>query len=55
MRGAFIRSFWRFRYLPVNDYAYWAHAVGWIQMAVATGLFVDLFMWQPSTADPFSP
>lgn len=55
MRGAFIRSFWRFKYLPLNGYAYWAHAMGWMQMAVATGLFIDFFLWQPSTTGRFSP
>jgi hyaluronan synthase len=55
MRGAFIRSFWRFKYLPLNGYAYWAHAMGWLQMTVATGLFVDFFVWQPATSGTFSP
>lgn len=42
MRGATIRSFWRFRYLPVNGYAYWAHLVGWLQMILGTVVFTAL-------------
>ena len=44
MRGAFIRSIWRFRYLPVNRYAYWAHLLGWTQMILGLWVFVALFV-----------
>ena len=44
MRGAFIRSIWRFRYLPVNRYAYWAHLLGWTQMILGLWVFVALFI-----------
>ena len=32
MRGSTIRSLWRFRYLPVTGYAYWAHLANWTQV-----------------------
>lgn len=53
MRGAFIRTFWRFRYLPLNNYAYWAHLLGWFQMALSTAIFVVLFMYLPVVRQNF--
>lgn len=47
MRGAFIRSWWRFKYLPLNNYAYWQHLVGWVQLCLSMGLFIYLFMYMP--------
>jgi hyaluronan synthase len=47
MRGAFIRTFWRFRYLPLNNYAYWGHLMGWMQMVLSTVIFLVLFVWVP--------
>lgn len=47
MRGSTIRSLWRFRYLPVGTYAYWAHFARWAQMVISSALFVALFVIQP--------
>lgn len=47
MRGSFIRSWWRFRYLPMNGYAFWAHILRWIQMVMGVAVFVALFAIQP--------
>jgi len=47
MRGAFIRSAWRFKYLPLKTYAFWGHLLGWIQMLMSTVIFVTLFFVQP--------
>ena len=47
MRRAMIRSFWRFKYLRVSGYAFWAHIVGWVQWVIATSLFLVLFVVQP--------
>jgi hyaluronan synthase len=47
MRGSFIRSFWRFRYLPVTGYAYWRHFAGWVQWALSTAIVVRLFLYRP--------
>lgn len=47
MRGAFIRSWWRFKYLPLDGYAYWNHLMGWVQMLLSLGLFCYLFAWMP--------
>lgn len=49
MRGAFIRSFWRFRYLPITGYAFWAHVMGWVQMVIGLAVFAALFIVQPFT------
>jgi hyaluronan synthase len=43
MRGAFIRSWWRFKYLPLKSYAFWAHLMGWVQMVLSTAIFMALF------------
>ncbi|KWW98665.1 putative glycosyl transferase [Carbonactinospora thermoautotrophica] len=47
MRGAFIRTWWRFKYLPLNSYAYWGHLIAWVQMVLSTVIFVTLFVVQP--------
>ena len=54
MRGSLIRSVWRFRYLRTTGYAYWSHALRWVQMAVSTALFVDFFLWRPTMSGTFS-
>jgi hyaluronan synthase len=47
MRGAFIRSWWRLRYLPLSSYAYWAEFIGWVQFVLTGVLFVTLFVIWP--------
>lgn len=47
MRGAFIRTFWRFKYLPLNSYGYWSHLFGWLQMVVTAAIFLSLFILTP--------
>ncbi|WP_312675372.1 glycosyltransferase [Microbacterium sp.] len=42
MRGAIVRAWWRFKYLPVASIAYWALALKWIQFLVSTILVVAL-------------
>ncbi|MEN3609175.1 glycosyltransferase [Plantactinospora sp. ZYX-F-223] len=36
LRGSFIRSFWRFKYLPFNRLAYWFHLLKWVQTVAST-------------------
>jgi hyaluronan synthase len=52
MRGAFIRSWWRFRYLPLGSYAYWNHLLGWVQLALSTATFLTFFVYVPIAVDP---
>jgi hyaluronan synthase len=47
MRGSFIRSWWRFRYLPLRSYAYWWHLLSWMLTAVAMWAFADLYVVDP--------
>jgi hyaluronan synthase len=47
MRGAFIRSWWRFRYLPLRGWAYWMHFAGWLQMCFSTATFGVFFVYTP--------
>lgn len=47
MRGAFIRTWWRFKYLPMNGYAYWSHLLGWVQMLITTVIFFSFFIINP--------
>lgn len=55
MRGAFIRSWWRFKYLPLNGYAYWGHFIGWAQMLLSSFIFVYLFLFLPSVDHKILP
>ncbi|WGD38142.1 glycosyltransferase [Lysinibacter sp. HNR] len=44
MRGSFIRSGWRMRFLPMNQWAYWLHLAKWIMYAtMTTALFLLIF------------
>jgi hyaluronan synthase len=36
MRGMFIRTWWRFRYLPPLSYLYWWHLLQWVTFVTAT-------------------
>ncbi|SIQ42521.1 hyaluronan synthase [Cellulosimicrobium aquatile] len=42
MRGAIVRAWWRFKYLPVTSVAYWALALKWLQFIVNTVLTLAL-------------
>lgn len=35
MRGSFIRTWWRFKYLPLTSYVYWLHLFRWVQFALS--------------------
>jgi hyaluronan synthase len=36
MRGMFIRTWWRFRYIPPLSYLYWWHLLQWVTFVTAT-------------------
>jgi hyaluronan synthase len=55
MRGAFIRSMWRFKYLPMDGYAYWSHLIGWFQLLLSTAVFVYLFIYMPAVQRELLP
>jgi hyaluronan synthase len=42
MRGSTIRSMWRFKYLPLDGVAYWAHLLRWVQVFLSTGAVLYL-------------
>lgn len=42
MRGSFIRSWWRFKYIPMTHPAYWVHAVKWVMYLCITAVFLAL-------------
>jgi hyaluronan synthase len=48
MRGAFIRSLWRFKYLRRSGYAYWSHLIGWYQLVLSSAVFIYLFIYMPA-------
>jgi hyaluronan synthase len=48
MRGSFIRSWWRMRYLPLGSYAYWMHFASWVNFVLATFVFATLFVVRPA-------
>lgn len=47
MRGSTIRSIWRFRYLPLNGFAYWEHFAAWLNFVLVSFAFVALFILAP--------
>lgn len=49
MRGSFIRSWWRFRYLPLTSMVWWMHLLRWTQSVAATILFVTAVLVAPIT------
>ena len=49
LRGSFIRSFWRFKYLPVYRVAYWLHALKWVQTIASTIVVAWLTVGKPAT------
>ncbi|HEY4964177.1 MAG TPA: glycosyltransferase [Candidatus Saccharimonadales bacterium] len=55
MRGAFIRTFWRFKYLPLNGYGYWTHLLGWIQMFISLFIFFAIFVITPAITGKLLP
>jgi hyaluronan synthase len=42
MRGSFIRSWWRIRYLPVLSPAWWLHVSRWAQVVASAAVLVSL-------------
>lgn len=48
LRGSFIRSFWRFRYLPMHRAAYWLHALKWVQTVASTVTVFWLMVGKPA-------
>jgi hyaluronan synthase len=48
MRGSTIRSVWRFRYLPLTGWAYWAHLLRWFQVALSTAVLGWLLIVEPA-------
>lgn len=48
LRGSFIRSFWRFKYLPVYRVAYWLHALKWVQTIASTIVVAWLLLGKPA-------
>ncbi len=48
LRGSFIRSFWRFKYLPMYRMAYWLHALKWVQTIASTVVVGWLTVGKPA-------
>ena len=55
MKGSFIRSWWRIKYLPVNSFAFFRQVVGWSQFVITTMLLTLFFIIKPVTSHAFSP
>lgn len=52
MRGSFIRSWWRARYLPLSSPAYWIHVYRWTQAVLAAVVFAAVVLvWPVAHAD----
>lgn len=48
MRGAFIRMWWRFKYLPLRSFAFWNELLGQSQFILACGIFVSVYVYWPT-------
>jgi hyaluronan synthase len=55
MRGSTIRSWWRFKYLPLRSFAYWMHLVYWVETVLGGFLFLLLYLWFPFVRHQVSP
>jgi hyaluronan synthase len=55
MRGSFIRSWWRFKYLPLNKTAYWVHFIRWTMALTGSFMFADIFIAEPALKHQLSP
>lgn len=55
MRGSFIRSWWRFKYLPMNKPVYWLHFLRWTLVVLGTFVFGDIFAVEPALTHALSP
>jgi len=52
MRGSFIRSWWRAKYLPLSSPAYWIHVYRWTQALLAAVVFAGVVLvWPVARAD----
>lgn len=50
MRGSFIRSWWRIKYLPILSVGFMRQAMGWMQFALTSVVFVIVFFIHPVTS-----
>lgn len=49
MRGSFIRSWWRIKFLPILSYGFIRQAMGWVQFAITSVVFMIVFVIHPAT------
>lgn len=55
MKGSFIRSWWRLKYLPINSYGFFRQAMGWAQFVMTTILFVLMLLFSWSSVATLAP
>ena len=48
MRGAFVRMWWRFRYLPLTSFALWNEVIGLMQFVLGCVIFVGVYLYWPT-------
>jgi len=51
MRGSFIRSWWRLKYLPVKSFGFMRQAIGWSQFVMTSVLLTLLFIIKPNFSE----
>lgn len=49
MRGSFIRSWWRLKYLPMNSFGFIRQTLGWSQLALTTVVLAIVLFAKPTT------
>ena len=55
MKGSFIRSWWRLKYLPVTSFGFFRQAFGWAQFVVTTLMLGIFFIVRPAATKTFAP
>lgn len=55
MKGSFIRSWWRLKYLPLNSFGFARQAIGWMQFVMTTVLLVLLVVINPTVNQAVIP
>ncbi len=51
MKGSFIRSWWRLKYLPLSSFGFFRQAIGWLQFVMTT-TFLVLMLFTSQSLDP---
>lgn len=55
MKGSFIRSWWRLKYLPLNSFGFLRQAIGWAQFVMTTVFLALVLIFHPHVNQALIP